>query len=207
MGAERRAAGVEVDRLLERHLPVLRTPRLVLRPLRQEDDPSLVEIFSDPRALETWFRPPFTTLEQAREYRGTLHEGFRRRSLFIWGIFAGHDEGEAPLAGVAILTRWSAIHRRIDLGYYLASPFWGRGYATEAARALLAFSFDSLGIHRVEAEVVPGNDASVRVLERAGFVHEATLKDRLWGDDGPQDSMLYRVFRDEYVAAAEGARQ
>lgn len=189
----------------ERDLPVLRTPRLVLRPLRSSDDSSLVEIFSDPRSLETWFRAPFNTVEKAREYRATLHEGFRRRSLFIWGVFAGHDEDDAPLAGVAILTRWSALHRRIDVGYYLASEFWGRGYATEATRALMAFAFDSLGVHRIEAEVVPGNDASVRVLERAGFVYEATLKQRLWGDDGPEDSMLFRVFRDEYVAAAQGS--
>ena len=110
-----------------------------------------------------------------------------------------------PLAGVGILTRWSVLHRRIDLGYYLASSFWGRGYATEAARVLLEFAYGSLGVHRVEAEVVPGNDASVRVLERAGFKYEALLAERLWGEDEPQDSMIFRLFRSEFESSGSQA--
>ena len=189
----------------ETDLPTLRGPRLVLRPLRQSDDPAIVDLFADERSLETWFRPPFTSVEHARDYRVTLQVGFERRTLFIWGAFAPAGAGDdGPLVGVGILTRWSVLHRRIDLGYYLASAHWGRGYASEAARVLLAFAFGSLGVHRVEAEVVPGNHASVRVLERAGFVYEATLSERLWGEDEPQDSMLYRLFSREFETIASG---
>ncbi len=186
----------------ETDLPTLRGERLTIRPLTEADDAAIVKLFSDERSLETWFRPPYTSIQQAQEYRGTLQTGFERRTLFVWGIFASADgSGEGPLAGVGILTRWSALHRRIDLGYYLASDHWGRGYATEAVGVMLRFAYDSLGVHRVEAEVVPGNDASVRVLERAGFRHEATLVDRLWGEDAPQQSMLFRLLRFEFDRA------
>jgi len=185
----------------ETGLPTLRTARLQLRPLTPADDPQIVDVFSDERSLETWFRPPLASVDQARAYRDTLQEGFGRRSLFIWGVFPT-EEADGTLAGIGILTRWSPVHRRIDLGYYFASHYWGRGYATETARGLVDFSFGSLGCHRVEAEVVPGNDASVRVLERAGFVREALLKERLWGDDAPQDSMLFRLLRTESQTAA-----
>ena len=81
----------------EAGLPELRSPRLLLRPLREADDPALVYLFSDERSLETWFRPPFETSSDAREYRQTLQEGFERRSLFIWGVFVPRNEGEDEL--------------------------------------------------------------------------------------------------------------
>ncbi len=186
-------------------LPPLATPRLQLRALTEADDPAIVALFSDEAALATWTHPPFTSLDDARAYRAQLDEAYRRRASFIWGVF----DAAGSLAGVAILTRWAPLHRRADLGYYLGSAYWGRGYATEAGRALLAFAFDRLGVHRVEAEVVPGNAASARVLVRLGFRREARLKERLWGSaeggDGPFDSDLFRLFRREFEASAPEA--
>jgi RimJ/RimL family protein N-acetyltransferase len=194
------------DAPYEAALPALRTARLRLRALTAADDPAIVALFSDERALETWAHPPFTSLADAQAYRARLEEGFRRRALFVWGAFADEDGREGPLpagagqaVGAGILTRWSPNNRRVDLGYYLGSAYWGRGYATELARALVGWAFDALGVHRVEAEVVPGNDASARVLLRVGFRHEARLKERLWSAHaGPFDSDLFRLLRPEF---------
>ncbi|MDX1419566.1 MAG: GNAT family N-acetyltransferase [Rubricoccaceae bacterium] len=178
-------------------LPPIRTPRLLLRALTAAEDPGILALFSDETALETWTHPPFTSLDDARTYRAMLETAFVRRAAFTWGVFEG--EGEGPPVGVGILTRWSANNRRVDLGYYLGSAHWGRGYATEAARALVGWAFERLGVHRIEAEVVPGNDASVRVLERVGFRHEARLVERLWDEKGgPYDSLLFRILRPEF---------
>jgi RimJ/RimL family protein N-acetyltransferase len=181
-------------------LPPLRTERLRLRALTAADDPAIVVLFSDERALETWAHPPFTSRADARAYRARLEEGFQRRALFVWGVFAPDGgEGDGTLVGVGILTRWSPNNRRVDLGYYLGSGYWGRGYATELARGLAGWAFDVLGVHRVEAEVVPGNDASARVLERVGFRYEARLSERLWSEHaGPFDSDLFRLLRPEF---------
>ncbi|HLA64570.1 MAG TPA: GNAT family N-acetyltransferase [Rhodothermales bacterium] len=176
-------------------LPALPTPRLLLRPLTEDDDAALVHLFSDERSLETWGTPGFASLDDARAYRAALEEGFGRRVLFIWGVF---EQETGTLVGVGILTRWAQNHRRVDMGYYLSSPYWGRGYATEAAGALLRFAFGTLGVHRIEAEVVPGNTGSERVLGRLGFTHEALLKERLWGFDGPEDSNLFRLLEPDF---------
>lgn len=180
-------------------VPPLRTPRLLLRALTVADDPAVQILFSDAVALKTWGHPPFTSLDDARAYRAQLEVGFQRRYLFVWGVFVPENTGDGPLVGIGLLTRWSPNNRRVDLGYYLGSAYWGRGYATEVARALVAFAFGALGVHRVEAEVVPGNDASARVLERVGFRYEAHLKERLWNSDkGPLDSHLFRLLRPEF---------
>ena len=180
-------------------LPALDTPRLHLRPFTAADDPALVALFSDARALETWAAPPFASLDDARAYRAQLARGFERRTLFAWGAFT-RDTG--ALVGVDLLVRWAPIHRRVYVGYYLGSAYWGKGYATEAAGAVVGFAFDGLGCHRVEAEVVPGNTASVRVAERLGFTWEARLKERLWGEsDAPQDCDLYYLLRPDFEAS------
>ncbi len=67
-------------------------------------------------------------------------------------------------------------NQRAEIGYHLAPSAWGRGLATQAAQALIGWAFGN-GIHRVEATVLEGNVRSERVLERAGFAREATLRD------------------------------
>ena len=183
-------------------LPPIRAARLLLRAFAPPDDPAIQALFSDERALKTWTHPAFASIDDARAYRARLAEGFQRRSLFVWGAFEPGDAG-GPLVGIGILTRWAPNHRRVDLGYYLGSPYWGQGYATEIARALAGFAFERLGVHRVEAEVVPGNDASARVLARVGFRHEARLAERLWSrEEGPFDADLYYLLRPVFEAAS-----
>ena len=71
----------------------------------------------------------------------------------------------------------------LDLGYRFVRDRWGRGYATECSHALIAFGFDVLGLEQLVAYVMPGNAASVRVLEKTGFVAEG--RHRCPADDEP----------------------
>ncbi len=92
----------------------------------------------------------------------------------------------------------SPENRTADMGYGLNSDFYGRGYATEAARAVLDFGFNDLGLHRIWATVDVNNDASRRVLERIGMKREGILrKDKLvrgrW-----RASYLYAILEDEH---------
>jgi RimJ/RimL family protein N-acetyltransferase len=183
----------------EAALPPLDTARLRLRALTAADDPALVALYGDARAMETWVMEPFTSPDDARAYRAHLALGFSRRTLFVWGVFT-RDEG--ALIGAGLLARWAPNHRRVYIGWYLASAHWGRGYATEAAGAVAAFAFEALGCHRVEAEVVPENVASKRVAERLGFAWEARLKERLWSADGhPEDCDLFYLLKPDWEAS------
>jgi [ribosomal protein S5]-alanine N-acetyltransferase len=88
--------------------------------------------------------------------------------------------------------------RAAKLGYAVAAPRWGKGYATDAARALVSFGFAGLGLHRVTAAVGPDNAASIRVLKRLGFSYEGRLRGHVHTNGAWRDSELYSVLAHEW---------
>ena len=99
------------------------------------------------------------------------------------------DTGAA--VGAVSLGIESVLHRRAELGFVIRRADWGRGYASEAAGAVVDFGFDHLGLHRIWAVCVVGNQGSVRVLERVGMVREGTLRDHLLVAGEYHDTHLY----------------
>jgi ribosomal-protein-alanine N-acetyltransferase len=95
------------------------------------------------------------------------------------------------------------IHRSHDsgeLGYWIGKPYWGRGYATEAAAAVLDFAFGPLALHRVEATHFTRNPASGRVMEKLGMRLEGVFRDahRKWGRY--EDIAQRAILADEWAA-------
>jgi RimJ/RimL family protein N-acetyltransferase len=88
--------------------------------------------------------------------------------------------------------------REGNLGYELSPAEWGKGYATEAARALLGFGFGTLGLHRVWAECVADNLGSARVLEKLGLRREARFREHQWHRDRWWDTLVYAVLDHEW---------
>ncbi|GMA86662.1 hypothetical protein GCM10025868_19120 [Angustibacter aerolatus] len=84
------------------------------------------------------------------------------------------------------------------MGYVLAERVWGRGYATEAARAVLRWAFDTLDLHRVQAEVDTRNAASARVLQKLGFVLEGTLREDCVVAGEVSDTWVHGLLRREW---------
>ena len=99
----------------------------------------------------------------------------------------------------------SAEHREASIGYSLAQAHWGRGYATELARGLLRFGFETLGMHRIWAIVEPENVASARVLEKLGMQREGRLRDHRYAKGRWRDSVLYAILSPEWAAARQSA--
>jgi ribosomal-protein-alanine N-acetyltransferase len=83
------------------------------------------------------------------------------------------------MIGSVGLLRFDFEHRHAELGYEMARRWWGHGLTPEAAAVVIRYGFSVLGLHRIEAGVLPGNDASVRVLQKLGFVEEGTRRDYL----------------------------
>ena len=90
------------------------------------------------------------------------------------------------------------------MGYALGRAHWGNGYIWEALNALLAYAFEELGMHRIEADVDPRNAASIRTLERLGFVREGYLRER-WHVGGEiQDALFYGLLRSDWEKTRRG---
>ena len=89
-------------------------------------------------------------------------------------------------------------HARAEIGYWIGVPYWNRGYATEAGRAVVRYAFEELGVHRVCAEHFTRNTASGRVMQKLGMRHEGTLRSHIvkWGET--VDVELYGIVRRDF---------
>jgi RimJ/RimL family protein N-acetyltransferase len=158
----------------------IRTERLLLRPLGPDDVDAVHAYQSLPEVCAYVPYEPRSREEVERRLhdpdltRGTLEE---EGQALILGMVL-RDTGR--LVGDVLLFWRSARDRGGELGYELHPDHWGRGYVTEAARAVLALAFDELGLHRVTARIDAENPASAAVLRRLGMRQEAVLVENEW---------------------------
>lgn len=144
-----------------------RTPRRLLRPWREEDLPAYAALNADPE-VRRWF-PGTLTREQSDTEAARLQQHI---AAYGFGFRAVEAPGVAPFVGFVGLKRVhfaAPFAPTVEAGWRLAREQWGKGYATEAARAALAHGFGPLGLAEVVAFAVPGNLASRRVMERVGM--------------------------------------
>ncbi len=177
------------------HTPTLTTARLVLRPFAPADADALYDLQSNAHVLRYWDSPPWD--ERARA------DAFIERSKEMAEAGAGvrlviERGGDAAFLGWLSVNSWNPDFRSVSLGYCLDEPAWGRGYATEAARAALTWAFETLDLNRVQAEADTRNAASGRVLEKLGFVLEGTLREDCVVDGVVSDSWVYGLLRREW---------
>ncbi|HYC03662.1 MAG TPA: GNAT family N-acetyltransferase [Azospirillaceae bacterium] len=174
----------------------LKTERLVLRPLEVSDAEALFPVFSDPVSMRYWSCLP--------------HKDVAETTAMLRGM-VGTDDGTSRMWAVTTdggrCLGWSSLfgvrNRLGELGYILTPEARGRGYATEAVGAALAFGFGEWNLHRVAANLDPRNDRSAALLERLGFTREAvTRKDFLVGGIY-YDSMIYGLLADEWSGTVE----
>lgn len=175
--------------------PTLRTARLVLRPFAIGDAADVQRLAGDPRVAAT-------TLNIPHPYEDGMAE------TWIAGHAPGWEAGrevvfaitlDGALAGAVGLVIERA-HRRAELGYWIGVPFWNRGLATEAARAVLDWAFESLALHKVLARHVPANPASGRVMEKLGMAREGLQRQHVWKRDRFEDLVEYAILRPEWEA-------
>lgn len=174
--------------------PVIETERLRLRPLRSEDAPRLFEIFSDHEVMRYWNTAPWASVDEAHTFLKESAEAMKCSRAMTVGVA---DKDSGLLLGKCMLFNYAAESKRAEIGFGVARQQWGKGYAVEAARALLQYAFDTLGLRRIEAEIDPLNAASARTLERLGFVREGLLRQR-WEINGVvSDSALYGLLAED----------
>ena len=175
--------------------PTLLTARLRLRPFRAADADALYALHSNAHVLRYWDSPPWSEPARAERFltacRQMAEEGSGARLAI--DLF-----GDASFIGWCGLTRWNPGFRSASLGYCLGDAAWGHGYATEAARAVLQWAFDTLDLNRVQAEADTRNAASARVLEKLGFVREGTLREDCVVNGDVSDSWVYGLLRREW---------
>ena len=177
--------------------PILTTPRLRLRPFEPSDAPTV-------RELAGVYEVAHTTLNIPHPYPEGAAEEWIARHPHDWAAGAGvtfaiTTAGDGALIGAVGLSL-KPKHAQGELGYWVAVPYWGKGYATEAARALADWGFSTLGLHRVQARHFCRNPASGRVMQKIGMVLEGTHRESMRRWDRFEDVAVYAVLAREWQA-------
>jgi [ribosomal protein S5]-alanine N-acetyltransferase len=175
-------------------LPRIKTVRLLLRPFTLADAPDFQRLAGDRDIASTTSSIPLPYEDGIAEHWIATHQ--RRFELGTGLDLAITHDAESALVG-ALGLRFELEHDRAELGYWVGKPYWGRGYATEAARALVEYGFDTLGLHRIYARYLTRNPASGRVLHKIGMTHEGHRRqhEKKWGVW--EDDELYGMLRDD----------
>jgi ribosomal-protein-alanine N-acetyltransferase len=174
---------------------VLSTARLRLRDLDPADYDDVRALDADP-AVQWWRGALTISPEETRTFLAEVTAERDRvpRPRWVLGI-------TVPPRREVIGTCWLLCHwpdwLGSELGYQLAKTAWGHGYATEATRALVTFGFATVGLRRIWARVNPGNEASCRVVEKAGLRREGLLRRCEFAAGEWRDLALYAALADE----------
>jgi RimJ/RimL family protein N-acetyltransferase len=176
--------------------PTLQTERLILRPFVPADAPEVQRLAGDPLIASTTLSIPHPYPDGAAEQWIAGHAG----------KFAGGEEVQfavtrragGTLLGAIGLTGISNWHQHAEMGYWIGRAFWGQGYATEAARALLAYAFGQRKLNRVHACHFTRNPASGRVMQKIGMQYEGRQREHVKKEGLFEDCELYGILRRDF---------
>jgi RimJ/RimL family protein N-acetyltransferase len=157
----------------------LTTERLVLRVLEDRDIDALHAACQDPE-IPRWTPVPSPYLREHAEsfVRETSAHGWRDDTMYNFGVFT-HEGALVSSMGLVRLASLYTAARQAELGYWTAREHRGRGYTVEAARAVIGWAFDELGVERLEWVAEAGNVPSRAVAQRLGFTMEGTLRAKI----------------------------
>ena len=180
------------------HTPTLQTTRLLLRPFEEAEVEAIYALQSNARVLRYWDSPPWTDRARAEAFIAACRQMEEEGSGARFAIETGR---ERMFIGWCSMFGWNPAYRSLGIGYCLDEPAWGKGYATEAVRAMLHWACDALDVNRVNAELDTRNAASARVLEKLGFEREGLRREDCVVAGEVSDSWIYGLLRRDWKAA------
>jgi RimJ/RimL family protein N-acetyltransferase len=170
---------------------ILESPRLELRTWGKSDIAELVPLISAREVAATTLRIPHPYEEKhAREFVGSI----AKENELRLAIRLRHDGRLCGGIGLHPETQ----HNRAELGYWLGVPYWGRGYATEAATAVVRYGFEQLKLNRIFATCFMHNPASGHVLRKIGMKYEGCMRQHVLKWEEFVDLELYSILREEW---------
>jgi len=174
--------------------PVLQTERLLLRRFSLDDAADVQRLAGAPEVAATTLCIPHPYPDGLAEEWIASHQADLEQGTQV--VFAVTLRADRTLVGAIGFSSISREHSRAELGYWIAVESWNQGYCTEAARAVLAYGFGELGLHRVHAFHFAGNEASGRVLQKVGMTREGVQRHGVRNAGVFTDLVLYAAVKD-----------
>lgn len=178
-----------------RNTTQLRTRRLLLRAYRNDDIPAMIRLIGAREVAATTLRIPHPYTEQdARSFLRQIRDNESSTCFAICLLESGEMCG-----GIGL--NLEDVHDRAELGYWIGVPYWGHGYATEAAAEIVRYGFEELKLNRIFAHHMLENTSSGRILQKIGMTYEGRLHQhiRKWGRF--VDVEIYGILAEQWKAA------
>lgn len=180
--------------------PRIETERLILRPFTLDDAPEVQRLAGDMAIAATTTNIPHPYKDgMAEDWIKTHEERFEKGELANFAIVLKKKNNLIGAIGLQI----KKVHENGELGYWIGKPYWGRGYCTEAAQAVLKYGFRVLKLNRIYATYMSDNPSSGRVMEKIGMRYEGTLRQHVkkWGEY--KDLKMYSILKGEYKTSLD----
>jgi len=156
------------------NMPDLATERLILRPMRESDADDMYSYASRNDVTEYLLWSPHPSRGYTRDYLRYISSRYKLGDFYDWAVI---EKTSGKMIGTCGFTRFDPPHNGAEIGYVLGPDYHGRGYATEAAERVVEYGFSELGLHRIEARFMMGNEASLKVMEKLGMTFEGYKRD------------------------------
>ena len=170
--------------------PVLETPRLRLRKISLRDQEEFFLLRSSKIVMKYIDRPLAKSREDACQLIEMMIDLIDRNQGLTWTISLIENP---RMIGTVHLWKISQENYRAEIGYLLEPAFQGQGLMHESLGAIIHYGFGRLKLHSIEANVNPKNTASIRLLEKSGFVREGYFKENYFYEGRFQDSAIYSI--------------
>ena len=170
MCARCRGGSGQAGAVPDRSGPELRTERLRLRRWRDADRAPFAALNADPVVME--FFPALLTRAESDRFVDRIEATFDARGYGLWAVEVADDGAFAGYVGLLLADFDADFTPAVEIGWRLAAACWGRGYAPEAARAALAFGFDTLGLDEIVSFTSVENVRSQRVMQKIGMTRD-----------------------------------
>ncbi|MEW9106894.1 GNAT family N-acetyltransferase [Paenibacillus sp.] len=176
--------------------PMLKSDMLILKKIEENHLDGIYEIYSNDTVFAYCGIIPKHNRATVKSMIGHFERDFKKRSRIKWGIFPNEDSER--LVGIMEAFDFNQKVNMVTIGYFLAESEWGQGIAAEATRIVVKFLLEEVGVNRIQAEVMPANERSKRVLLKNGFIKEGTLRQAsLWSGKGIVDLEIYGLLKEE----------
>lgn len=176
-------------------MTILQTERLTLRPLTLDDGEQIEVLAGDKDVAKTTSNIPHPYPKGAgKQFVVGTKELIKNKKLILFGIVQKQSQ---DLIGVINLNL-SLEHHRAEFGYFIGKEFWGKGYGTEAAQALLTYGFQQLPLNRIYAAAFAENLGSRRIMEKIGLIYEGLLHEHMVRNDQTHDVVYYGLTKAQY---------
>ncbi|WP_312473047.1 GNAT family protein [Neobacillus sp.] len=182
------------------NFPVLETKRLKLIEITAQHVDSLYEILSLEEVTRFYGTSRFTLQVEASKLIDMFQKNFLEKRGVRWGIKLKENQ---RIIGTVGLNGLQLKNKRAEIGYEIHPSFWRKGYASEAIKEVLRFSYNQLDLYRIGAVVYPENEASINLLIQQGFTKEGLLRGYLNQNEQFHDTYVLSLLRPEWEKSQE----